>query len=74
MTELNEKPVAETGSESVDYEGKLEEINRNISALTDDKYPTDDMYAKENLNVLLNKEFLDGFVNSLTEEQKNQLK
>jgi len=38
------------------------------------EYPTDDMYAKENLNVLLNKEFLAGFVNSLTEEQKNQLK
>jgi hypothetical protein len=35
------------------------------------EYPTDDMYAKENLNLLLNKEFLDGFVNSLNEVQKN---
>lgn len=73
MAELDKKQPAVDVEKSADYEWKLEEINRNITALTNE-YPTDDMYAKENLNVLLNKEFLAGFVNSLTEEQKNQLK
>jgi hypothetical protein len=39
-----------------------------------DEYPTDDIYAKAQLNVLLNNGFLEGFVSSLGDEKKNQLK
>ena len=73
MMTPEEIQTAENTDNSVDYKWKLEDINNNIRALTNE-YPTDDMYAKENLNLLLNKEFLDGFVNSLNQDQKNWLK